>query len=37
MNQNVISNIISRGGNNGWTTSSDSMNKSFEFTSFEQA
>jgi len=39
MNQNVISNIIHRGGNNGWTTAEnlDDLTKSFSFKSFEEA
>lgn len=39
MNKNVISNIISRGGNKGWTTAEnlDDLTKSFHFDSFEAA
>ena len=39
MNQNLITNIIERGGNDGWDVKEDlsNMTKSFEFTSFEQA
>ena len=39
MNQNVIQNIISRGGDAGWEHSPDYdwLKKSFEFSSFEQA
>jgi hypothetical protein len=39
MNKNVISNIISRGGNKGWTTADnlDDLTKQFHFTSFEAA
>lgn len=39
MNQNVIQNIISRGGDAGWEHAEnyDWLKKSFEFTSFEQA
>lgn len=37
MNKNVISNIIARGGNNGWETAEnlDDLKKSFNFDSFE--
>jgi len=37
MNQNVIENIISRGGNNGWSTAEnlDDLKRSFSFSSFE--
>ena len=39
MNQNVIYNIINRGGVNGWTTADnlDDLKRSFTFSSFEQA
>jgi hypothetical protein len=39
MNQNLIYNIINRGGINGWTTAEnlDDLKRSFTFTSFEQA
>ena len=39
MNKNVISNIISRGGNSGWATAEnfDDLSKSFDFDSFEAA
>jgi pterin-4a-carbinolamine dehydratase len=39
MNQNVIYNIINRGGINGWTTAEnlDDLKRSFTFSSFEQA
>jgi 4a-hydroxytetrahydrobiopterin dehydratase len=39
MNQNVISNIVARGGDAGWEQAKnfDYLKKNFEFTSFEQA
>ena len=39
MNQNVISNIVARGGDAGWEQAAnfDCLTKKFEFTSFEQA
>lgn len=36
MNENIIDNIMNRGGNDGWDTSLDRMVKTFEFSSFEQ-
>ena len=39
MNQNMITNIMNRGGHDGWETAEnlDYMRKSFEFRSFEEA
>lgn len=38
MNQNLIENIIQRGGTEGWTTAEnlDDLKKSFTFATFEQ-
>jgi len=39
MNQNIVANIMDRGGHDGWETAEnlDYMKKSFEFRNFEEA
>lgn len=36
MNANLIENIVSRGGEAGWDTTEDAMQKTFDFNSFEE-